>query len=141
MREIKYIVIHCTATSQDATIDGIKNYWEKVLGWQTPGYHYLIDKTGHFYTLLGIDKISNGVKNHNKNSIHIGYIGGINKEGKSVDNRTIPQKGTILFLLRELKSKFPNAIIKGHRDFPNVKKDCPCFDAQKEYEEIFDIFG
>lgn len=138
MRKIEYIVIHCTATSQAASVHAIKNYWEKVLGWKTPGYHYLIDKEGNFTKLLGIDKISNGVKNHNKNSIHISYIGGIDKEGKSVDNRTIQQKETILYLLRELKRKFPNAIIQGHRDFPNVKKDCPSFDAKKEYEEIFD---
>lgn len=138
MRKIEYIVIHCTATNQDATIDAIKNYWEKVLGWKTPGYHYLIEKNGMFSTLLPLEKISNGVKNHNKNSIHISYIGGINKEGKSVDNRTIQQKETIVYLLRELKRKFPNAIIQGHRDFPNVKKDCPCFNAKEEYEEIFD---
>ena len=138
MREITHIVIHCTATTQDAKIESILNYWQKVLGWKTPGYHYIIEKNGKFTRLVPIEKISNGVKNHNKNSIHIGYIGGITKEGKPIDNRTIEQKGTILFLLRELKTKFPHAIIQGHRDFPNVKKDCPCFDAKKEYEEIFD---
>ena len=138
MRKIEYIVIHCTATSQDATVAAIQNYWQQVLGWKTPGYHYLIDKSGNSTQLLGIDKVANGVKNYNAHSIHISYIGGINAAGKSIDNRTISQKETILFLLRQLKRKFPQAIIQGHRDFPNVKKDCPCFNAKKEYEAIFD---
>lgn len=138
MRTIKYIVIHCTASTVNAKIEAIQMYWRNTLKWKNNGYHYIINRDGTYQLLTPLDKISNGVKNHNKNSIHISYIGGINKEGKPIDNRTLQQKETILFLLRELKRKFPTAIIQGHRDFPNVKKDCPCFDAREEYQEIFD---
>jgi N-acetylmuramoyl-L-alanine amidase len=31
---------------------------------------------------------------------------------------------------------FPNAIIQGHKDFPNVAKACPSFDAKAEYKNI-----
>ena len=41
-----------------------------------------------------------------------------------------------LRLLRKLRRLFPDAEIKGHRDLPNVKKDCPCFDAAAEYAGI-----
>ena len=27
-------------------------------------------------------------------------------------------------------------IIQGHRDFPNVNKACPCFDAKAEYRNL-----
>ena len=141
MREIKYIVIHCTATPQDTKIQSIISYWSKVLGWKNKGYHFIIDKNGNTSKITPIDKIANGVKNHNANSIHIAYIGGIDSKGKSIDNRTLKQKESLLYYLRDLKRKFPKAEILGHRDFPEVKKECPCFNAAKEYENIFDIFG
>lgn len=141
MREIKYIVIHCTATPQDTKIQSIIDYWRKVLGWKNNGYHFIIDKNGNTTKITPVDKIANGVKNHNANSIHIAYIGGIDSKGKSIDNRTLKQKESLLYYLRDLKRKFPKAKILGHRDFPEVKKDCPCFNAAKEYENIFDIFG
>lgn len=31
---------------------------------------------------------------------------------------------------------YPEAKIVGHRDFPNVHKDCPCLDVQTEYAEL-----
>ena len=39
----------------------------------------------------------------------------------------------LLFILKDLKKSYPNAIILGHRDFKGVTKKCPCFDARKEY--------
>lgn len=141
MREIKYIVVHCTATHQDAKIQSIIDYWHKVLGWKNNGYHLIIDKNGNTSKITPIDKIANGVKGYNENSVHIAYIGGIDSKGKAIDNRTLKQKESLLFNLRNLQRQFPNAEILGHREFPEVKKDCPCFNASEEYAEIFDIFG
>lgn len=141
MREIKYLVVHCTATSQDTKIQTIIDYWQKVLGWKNNGYHFIIDKNGNTSKITPIDKIANGVKNHNANSIHIAYIGGIDSKGKAVDNRTIAQKESLLYYLRDLKRQFPKAKILGHREFAGVKKECPCFKVSEEYKEIFDVFG
>ena len=141
MTRHNYIVIHCTATPHNTKLQSIVNYWRNVLGWKNNGYHFIIDKNGNCSKITPIDKIANGVKNKNANSIHIAYIGGIDNTGHSVDNRTLKQKESLLYYLRDLKSKFPKAKILGHRDFPEVKKDCPCFNAAKEYENIFDIFG
>lgn len=136
MRKIKYIAVHCTATPQTTSIDSIKNYWKTNLGWKMPGYHFMIKPDGEAVNLLSIDKVSNGVKGFNSETINISYVGGIDAKGKASDNRTPAQKATMLRLLSELHSKFPNAIIQGHRDFPNVHKDCPSFNAKKEYENI-----
>ena len=38
-------------------------------------------------------------------------------------------------LLRNLKSLYPAAEILGHRDFPGVAKDCPCFDVRSFVKE------
>ena len=136
MRKIKYIAVHCTATPQTTSIDSIKNYWKTNLGWKMPGYHFIIKPNGEAVNLLSIDKVSNGVKGFNSETINISYIGGVDAKGKASDNRTPAQKATLLRLLSELHSKFPNAIIQGHRNFPNVHKDCPSFNAKKEYENI-----
>lgn len=137
MRTIKYIAIHCTATPQSATIDNIRNYWKNVLKWKQPGYHYIVKPDGSVVNLLDIDKISNGVKGYNHETINISYIGGIDEaSGNPKDTRTDAQKVAIKNLLIQLRAKFPHAIIQGHRDFPNVKKACPSFDAKKEYSGV-----
>lgn len=130
MRLIKYIVLHCTATPHNTSIDSIMNYWRTVLGWKNPGYHYMIKADGEIVNTFPIELISNGVAGYNANSIHISYIGGIDAKGMAVDNRTPQQIASQIRLLKELKAKFPDAEIKGHRDFPNVKKECPCFDVK-----------
>ena len=137
MRTIKYIAIHCTATPQSATIDSIRNYWKNILKWKQPGYHYIVKPDGSVVNLLDIDKISNGVKGYNHETINISYIGGIDEaSGNPKDTRTDAQKVAIKNLLIQLRAKFPHAIIQGHRDFPNVKKACPSFDAKKEYSGV-----
>lgn len=133
MRTINYIVIHCTATQPDVKIESIKRYWKENLKWKNPGYHYMIKADGKIVNTLPIDQVSNGVAGWNSQIINISYIGGIDKSGNPKDTRTEEQKKSIVRLLRELKSKFPKAKIQGHRDFPNVYKACPSFDAKKEY--------
>lgn len=136
MRNIKYLAVHCTATAQSATVENIKNYWREHLGWQMPGYHFIILPNGEAVSLLPIDQVSNGVKGFNSVTINIAYVGGVDAKGNPKDNRTPLQKATLLKLLKELKNKFPTAIIQGHRDFPNVKKACPSFDAKSEYQYV-----
>lgn len=132
MRSIKYIVVHCTATPPTATVESIKKYWKEVRGWEdTPGYHYLILRDGKIIQLLDESKITYGAYGHNKDSVHISYIGGIDENGKPKDNRTDAQKKSMWDKLMELAQKYPQSQILGHRDFPNVKKACPSFDVRK----------
>lgn len=136
MRVIKYIVLHCTATSQQATVSAIQKYWKETLGWKDPGYHHIIKPDGEIVDLQPISKPSNGVAGYNANSIHISYIGGIDSKGKGLDNRTLTQKISMMVLLKKYKGMFPNAKILGHRDFPNVQKECPSFDVATWLKEI-----
>lgn len=129
MRQINNIVLHCTATPQTTTIDSIQNYWKNNLGWKSPGYHWIIKPSGMAVQLLSIEKPSNGVKGHNHDSIHISYIGGIDGHGHPVDNRTNEQKQTQIELIKKMRTLFPHAVVKGHRDFPGVTKSCPSFDV------------
>lgn len=136
MRDIKYIVVHCTATPQTATVSSIQNYWKNTLKWVMPGYHFMIKPDGEIVQLLEIEKISNGVKGFNSVSINISYIGGVDSKNIPIDNRTPAQKRSLTDLLTKLKKEFPKAIIQGHRDFPNVKKACPSFNAKEEYKNL-----
>lgn len=137
-RHIKYIALHCTATQPTASVAAIQRYWRDSLGWKAPGYHLLIEPNGTIHRLLDFNGIANGVRGFNKETIHISYIGGVDKQGKPLDNRTAVQKEAILKCIKEVIEWSDNKclIIQGHRDFPNAKKACPCFDAKAEYRGI-----
>ena len=144
-RKIKWLVVHCTASPQTQKVPAIQAYWKDALGWKSPGYHVIVEANGKAHELLPIEEIANGVKGFNKNSIHISYIGGVDVQGKPLDNRTLEQKATILAYLKKWKAMFPDAKIQGHRDFSPDKnkngiidpweriKECPSFSAIEEY--------
>jgi N-acetylmuramoyl-L-alanine amidase len=134
MREIKYIAIHCTAGGVNQSTQAIKDYWKNTLKWKSVGYHYLISADGTIEQLADESQITNGVAGFNKNSIHISYKGGV-ENGKPKDTRTFSQKASMLSLLKDLRKKYPKAIIQGHRDF-GAKKACPSFDAKSEFKHI-----
>ncbi len=140
MRKIKYIVVHCTATQPTATVEAIKKYWKDVRKWDKPGYHYLILRDGEIEQLLDEKEVSYGAFGHNQDSIHVSYIGGVDKNNKPIDNRSERQKHAMFDKLVELSEKYPQAQILGHRDFPGVAKACPSFDVRKwlhDYEPNF----
>ena len=41
MRAIKYIAVHCTASSQHTTIKELQQEFRRK-GWKNPGYHYVV---------------------------------------------------------------------------------------------------
>ena len=135
MRDIKYIVIHCTATQPNTKKESILSYWKNTLKWKSVGYHRLIDANGVIHELAKYEQITNGVKGYNSNSIHFSYIGGIDESGRPKDTRTLKQKESLLYLVKQAKKQFPNAIVQGHRDF-GANKACPSFDAKNEYKAI-----
>lgn len=131
MRQIKYIAIHCTDTLPSAQVSAIQKYWKEKRGWTMPGYHYIIKANGEVVQLLDEDKVSNGVKGFNQNTVNVCYIGGRTKDKENVDTRTRAQEDAMFDKIVELLEKYPNAEVKGHRDFPNVAKTCPNFDVKK----------
>lgn len=147
MRNIKYIAVHCTASHQSMTIEGLKQEFRRK-GWVNPGYHYVVSPDGKISQLLDEEKVSNGVRGYNSETINVAYIGGIDINGKPIDNRTDAQKASLCSLLKMLHKKYPTAVIQGHRDFsPDLNKDgkitsnewmkaCPCFNAKEEYANL-----
>ena len=135
MRKIDWIVIHCTATQPNATKQSILDYWKNILKWKSVGYHRLIDANGVIHELAKYEQVTNGVKGFNSNSINFSYIGGVDEKGKPKDTRTLKQKESLLYLIKQAKKQFPNAIVQGHKDFKGVVKACPSFDVKKWLKE------
>lgn len=136
MRNIEYIVIHCTATmpSMDVPIERVKK-WHLQRGWSDIGYHYYITRDGEIHKGRKLSTIGAHVRGYNSRSIGICYEGGINENGDPEDNRTPEQKKSLLKVVQILKFVFSDATVQGHRDFSNVNKACPSFDAKNEYKE------
>lgn len=135
MREIKKIIVHCTASKegQNVTVENIDKL-HKSKGWQGCGYHYVIYLDGSVHKGRDERVIGAHCYGYNVESIGVCYVGGLDRNGKPKDTRTIQQKTALRNLLIELLQKYPNATIHGHCEFAN--KACPCFDVQKEYADL-----
>ena len=135
-RNIKELIVHCSATPEgkDYSVDTIRQ-WHLQIGFSDIGYHYVIYRDGSIH--IGRDESIIGAHctGHNSYSIGVCYIGGCASDGKTPkDTRTTEQKQSLVKLLKELKTKYPQASIHSHKDFTN--KACPSFDATKEYSSI-----
>ena len=134
-RNITEIIIHCSATIEGKhfTADDIDR-WHRQRGFHSIGYHYVILLNGETQKGRDLQQIGAHCTGHNRQSIGICYIGGLDRKGISKDTRTPEQKDSLRRLLQSLKKQYPDALIVGHNKFAN--KDCPCFDVEKEYSQI-----
>ena len=140
-RKIDLLIVHCTATPEgkNFTTTDIKR-WHTApkpngRGWSDIGYHYVIYLDGSIHKGRDESVIGAHCSGQNAHSIGICYVGGVAKDGKTPkDTRTEAQKQSLLELLKELKAKYPNATIHGHREF--AAKACPSFDAKTEYKHL-----
>ena len=132
MRKINKIIIHCSATPEGIDISAATiDKWHRDRGWSGIGYHYVVSLNGNIEYGRPIDKQGAHVKNHNKGSIGICYIGGLDEHLDPKDTRTIEQKESLLDLIKTLKRLNPEATVHGHNEF--AAKACPCLDVEEEY--------
>jgi N-acetylmuramoyl-L-alanine amidase len=137
MRQIKEIIVHCSATreGQDISVDTIRKWHTEGRGWSDIGYHFYIDINGNIHKGRDIARMGAHCSGHNKHSIGICYCGGVESDGKTPkDTRTGDQKVGLLAVLRTLKAMYPTAKIYSHNEFAN--KACPSFDATSEYANL-----
>lgn len=147
------IIIHYSETppSMDIGVSEIRQWHIKGNGWKDVGYHIIIKRDGKkeygrpFY-VSGAHTL-----NHNRDSIAICWIGGMDNKNIGIDNRTEAQKESLILAIKEvcewmqcqegfcqdieLGSHFdyqPIKNIKGQQ----VKNLCPGFDSKSEYNYL-----
>jgi len=84
LKTINKLIVHCSATreGQDITVDTIRD-WHLKRGWSDIGYHYVVKLDGTIETGRSVELMGAHVKGHNKDSIGICYIGGVEADGKT----------------------------------------------------------
>lgn len=133
MRNITEIIIHCSATpaGREVHASDIDRY-HRLRGFSGIGYHYLVTAAGDVEKGRPDDQVGAHCLHHNKNSIGVCYVGGLDAETMlPADTRTPAQRKALINLLGRLRARYPRAVIHAHRDFAD--KACPCFDATTEY--------
>lgn len=137
-----WLVVHCSATRASAPVSASDiRRWHLNQGWADIGYHYVIGRAGELETGRSEGTVGSHVKGFNQASVGICLLGGLDAAGKPENNFTREQFASLHTLLTELKQRYPNATIRGHRDFsPDLNNDgritsnefmkaCPCFDV------------
>jgi N-acetyl-anhydromuramyl-L-alanine amidase AmpD len=129
MLPIKFLTIHCAATPEgrDVKADTI-SAWDKAKFGQT-SYHLVVELDGAAVRTLRDNQRGAHTGGKNTGNIGICYVGGVDKKLNPKDTRTPAQKETLRRLVAEYRAKYPGIVVRGHRDWPGVKKACPSFDV------------
>jgi N-acetylmuramoyl-L-alanine amidase len=126
------VITGCTSTRYVGVPEYHHDTVYKARGFKTIGYHFVIYRDGSIHKGRPVSEEGAHCVGHNANRIGVCYIGGLAADGKTPkDTRTDAQKLSLHNLLSQLKKSYPNAAIRGHRDF--AAKACPSLDATKEY--------
>ncbi len=126
--KVKFLTVHCAATPEGRHVSAEQiTQWDKAKFGQTSMVRTLRD-----------DQKGAHVGGANTGNIGICYVGGVDKNLNPKDTRTPAQKKSLLTLIRTYKERYPGIIIRGHRDWPGVKKACPSFDVDAWLAETGD---
>lgn len=150
--DIKYLVVHCSATpaKQDIGIVEIDRM-HRERGFLKIGYHFVIRRNGKVEEGRKMYEVGAHAEGHNAESLGICLIGGVEKEDhvvrgekgeivtfKASNNFTPEQFAALKVQLKKLLA-IPGMSAKvevlGHRDLPNVHKDCPSFDVRSWWKD------
>lgn len=145
MAKLKYLVLHCTATSEgrEVTSNEIRAWHTNPVskggrGWKQVGYTDMIHLDGRVERLVennedaNVDpwEITNGAKGYNSTSRHVVYVGGVARDGKTPrDTRTPAQLKAMESYVKDFHRRHPDVKIVGHNEL--AAKACPSFDVRK----------
>jgi len=148
MAELKYLIIHCTATPEGRAVssDDIR-FWHTgptskgCRGWRQVGYSDMVHLDGTIENLVEYNEdnwvqageITNGAGSYNYVSRHIVYVGGMNEDYTEAKNTlTNHQFVSLHNYIKDFIKLHPNIIVIGHNQVH--AKACPSFN-------VYDIFG
>lgn len=115
-KSTQYIIIHHAAASS-ASPDQIHS-WHLNRGWAGIGYNFVVRKDGSIFTGRPIDCAGAHTTNYNSISVGICFEGNFDSETMSATQKQAGKE-----LIQYLKTKYPKAQVKRHRDFNSTA--CP----------------
>lgn len=122
-REVKLIVIHCSAGRCNVSCDP-----------EMPGFHFYIRRDGRVCRMRPTWQVGKHTAGFDLHSIGVCYEGGRDAQGQPADTRTPWQKNSLDDLLDALSAGFPGCRILGHdRLTASPGLEYPGFDVEKEY--------
>lgn len=139
MRFLDEIIVHCTATPEGRRVTVAEiDAWHRARGWSGVGYHGVIGIEGEYWDARPFEAVGAHCEGHNKRTLGLVYAGGLAKDGRTAkDTRNQAQKQTLLNTLISWRDRFKTIIkVSGHNEY--AAKACPCFDASKEYDHLFE---
>lgn len=124
---VKYLTIHCAATPEGRDVKASSiTAWDKAKFGMT-SYHHVIELDGTTTRTLRDDQKGAHVGGANTGNIGVCYIGGCDKNMNAKDTRTVLQKEALRSLVKHYQNTYPGIEVKGHNEWPGVRKACPSF--------------
>ena len=133
MRNLKRIILHCTATPEGAHFDiaTIRRWHVQGNGWKDIGYHYVIYLDGSVHEGRPIEQSGAHTSGHNADSIGIVYVGGVDAAGKAKDTLNEAQEVALVNLIQALRATHGEMTLHGHNEF--AAKACPSFNVKTKF--------
>jgi len=138
MRDLKRIILHCSATKegQDFSVATIRDWHVKGRGWSDIGYHWVIRLDGSIEVGRPLEKSGAHTKGHNKDSVGVCYIGGCDADGKPKDTMNPEQEKAWRMIVLSLRTLYGDHItIHGHNEYAN--KACPSFIVEEKFADMY----
>ena len=136
MRQIRRIIIHCSATKPGMDIGAAEiTEWHLARGFNAIGYHYVIRRSGEIEKGRSDYIAGAHVAGHNADSIGVCLVGGIDDAGKPDANFTPDQWAALTHLVKQLLVAYPGADVSGHNDWTDAKA-CPSFKVREWWAKV-----
>lgn len=132
MRKINEIILASTMTKSinKLSIDDAKLVVKDKFGYKKFGFHFMVMQDGSVKNGLPLYKPGLFCKGHNKHSIGIIYVGGIDNEGQIADTRNDIQKFSLVRLIKNLREQYSCKCVGIDTYKPNFKLG---FNCSEEY--------
>lgn len=142
MREIHYIIVHCTDSPDNMDI-GVKEIdeWHKLRGWREIGYHSVVRRDG-LAEVGQRHEEEEGAHAHGLNAHSLGIVWVGRHDCNEKQHNTLVQEIVEWMIIYKIHI----ANVLGHCEIPNVSKTCPNInmnklrnDCERLYNQIMEV--
>lgn len=134
---VGFLTIHCAATPEGRDVKAATIEQWDMAKFGRKSYHHIVELDGNDHCSLADVVKGAHVGGRNNGNIGICYVGGCDEHMHGAkDTRTPAQKATLERLVRTYIQRYPSIYIRGHNEWPDVRKDCPSFSVRAWLKEL-----